>query len=260
MGIARAMDSIRADGGVTLMAASSLRAHCAAKGSSNADPDFHAALCFLQSPHVSAALRKYRAESGGSLEEAERQFLRAINLTRAGLLDDDEKLYEKGLIKTPSGYRIATGEMVYGSDFDDTRRKLHPACREILFNALDMTVGRKSHNTESNIRPKTLHYIAVQMMMESAGKEFKLNKLSQESTPRRHQEELSRSARIIRDIASDLDIVFTGAMPLIRERAPLKSSNLRPRNLSFDQPKATRRGFRQDTSDGRRIPAATFED
>ncbi len=254
------MDSIRADGGVALMAASSLRAHCAATGSGNADTHFHAALCFLQSPHVSIALKKYRAESGASLDGAERQFIRAINLSRPGFLDDDETLYEKGLIKTPSGYRIAHRTLAHGSDFDEARRKLHPACSDILFNALDMTLGRKSHNSKTNIRPMTLNYIAVQLMMEGAGKEFKLNKLSQVVSPRRHLEELSRSARIIHDLAKDLDIIFKGAMPLIRESTPLKPSDPRPRNLSFDQSKTLKIIIRQDAANDRRLLAATLED
>jgi hypothetical protein len=213
-GIARAMDAIRAGGSDNLMTVSALRAHCSVLGAANADPNFHAALCLLQSPHVSVALKRYRAESGNRNPVlAERQFMQAINASRAAFPDDDETLYAKGLIRTSAGYCIAPVSLARGSDYDATRRKLHPAAAAILFHATGIALGRRRRPPDIFVGRRTLQYIAVQLMPGGLRKEFKMNKLSQVTTPERHAHCLAQSARAIRVLAAELGIGFTKDIP-----------------------------------------------
>lgn len=217
-GIARAMDAIRADGGAKLMTVGALRAHCRAASPANADPNFHAALCFLQSPHVSLALKRYRAESGNkNFDMAERRFMQAINASRSALPDDDESLYAKGLIRTPAGYHIAPESLAYGSDYDATRRKLYPDAAEILFHATGWAIGRNRHSADIPVGSKTLHYIAVQLLPESDDKKFKINKLSLDVNPQRHAHYMTQSARAINLLAAELGIAFSKQVPPPRE-------------------------------------------
>jgi hypothetical protein len=219
-GIARAMDAIRAGGSERLMTASALRAHCSVVGAANANPNFHAALCFLQSPHVSVALRRYRAESGNENPVlAERQFMQAINASRTAFPEDDETLYAKGLICTPAGYCIAPQSLARGSDYDTARRKLHPAAAAILFHATGRALGRRRRPAGIPVGVKTLQYIAVQLMPAGPGILSRMNKLSQETVPERHARYMTQSARAIAALAAELGIAFTKDVP-----APLEGA------------------------------------
>lgn len=214
------MDAIRAGGSERLMTASALRAHCSVVGAANADPNFHAALCFLQSPHVSVALKRYRAESGNKNPAlAERQFMQAINASRAAIPDDDETLYAKGLICTPAGYCIVPQSLARGSGYDAARRKLYPAAATILFHATGHALGVRRRPADIPVGKKTLQYIAVQLMPGGPSKKFKMNKLSQETTPERHARYMTQSARAITALAAELGIAFTKDVP-----APLEGA------------------------------------